>query len=172
MNKTNKVYRLEVSMQLRPRAAAIILDQEQKLLLLRQKNPYNGFEWWTLPGGGMEPEESAIDTIVREVQEECGVKCRPIKLIYVSEYVDYSMNTHHLGMFFLTHIEEGAQVCTGFDPEVEIQYIKECRFVSKEEIQSAKLPIYPHLFKEQFWEDLKNDFKCHEVYHRGMLSDE
>lgn len=159
-------------MHLRPRAAAIILNKENELLLLRQKNPYNGFEWWTLPGGGMEPEESVIDTIVREVEEECNVSCRPIKLIYVSEYVDYSMDTHHLGMFFLTQIEEDAAICAGVDPEVEIQYIKECRFVSQKEIQESKIPIYPPIFKNQFWEDLKKDFKCHEVYHRGMIAEE
>ena len=58
-------------MNLRPRAAAIILNEANELLVLKQKNPETGFEWWTLPGGGMEPEESVIDTIVREVKEEC-----------------------------------------------------------------------------------------------------
>ncbi|MEG0711102.1 MAG: NUDIX hydrolase, partial [Niameybacter sp.] len=71
-------------MNIRPRAAAIILNNRRELLLLRQKNPDTGFEWWTLPGGGMEPEESVIDTIVREVEEECNAKCRPLRLIYMS----------------------------------------------------------------------------------------
>ena len=92
-------------MNLRPRAAAIILNELNELLVLRQKNPTSGFEWWTLPGGGMEPEESVIDTIVREVEEECHLRCRPLKLIYMSEYVDYTINTHHLGMFFLTLVD-------------------------------------------------------------------
>lgn len=159
-------------MTIRPRAAAIILNDKQELLLLLQKNPYTGFEWWTLPGGGMEPEESVIDTIVREVEEECNVSCRPMKLIYISEYVDYSIDTHHLGMFFLTQVDDLSKIKAGYDPEVEEQYITECRFVSKEEIQGSKIPIYPPIFKKQFWEDLKNDFNGHEVYHRGMVIDE
>lgn len=158
-------------MNIRPRAAAIILNNKQELLLLRQQNPETGFEWWTLPGGGMEPEESVIDTIVREVAEECNTKCRPIKLIYMSEYVDYTIDTHHLGMFFLTKVEDESTINAGYDPEVEVQYIKECRFVSKEEIQASKIPIFPPVFKEQFWEDLKNDFKDYEVYHRGMITE-
>ncbi|MHC1748477.1 MAG: NUDIX domain-containing protein [Cellulosilyticaceae bacterium] len=159
-------------MYIRPRAAAIIINEKRELLLLRQRNPQTGFEWWTLPGGGMEPEESVIDTIVREVEEECSVSCRPIKLIYISEYVDYDIDTHHLGMFFLTVVDEPGKIKAGYDPEVEEQYIKECRFVSEDEIKKAKIPIYPPVFKKQFWEDLKNNFENHEVYQRGMINKE
>lgn len=156
-------------MNLRPRAAAVILNEANELLVLRKKNPDTGFEWWTLPGGGMEPEESVIDTIVREVEEECNVKCRPIQLIYMSEYVDYTINTHHLGMFFLTTIDNADDLKAGFDPEVEVQYIKECRFISETELKISPIPIFPPVFKEQFWEDLKSNFIGHEVYQRGQI---
>lgn len=156
-------------MNLRPRAAAIILNDKNELLVLRQKNPTTGFEWWTLPGGGMEPEESVIDTIVREVQEECNVLCRPLQLIYVSEYVDYTIDTHHLGMFFLTALEPGSVIKMGIDPELEVQFIKECRFISEEELKNSSIPIFPPVFKEQFWEDLRVSFRGHEIYQRGQL---
>lgn len=155
-------------MNLRPRAAAVILNEANELLVLRQKNPTTGFEWWTLPGGGMEPEESVIDTIVREVEEECNVKCRPLRLIYMSEYVDYTINTHHLGMFFLTSVDNIEDLKVGCDPEVEIQYIRECRFISEKELKASRIPIFPPVFKEQFWIDLKSNFKNHEVYQRGQ----
>lgn len=155
-------------MNLRPRAAAIILNESNELLVIRQKNPISGFEWWTLPGGGMEPEESVIDTIVREVDEECHLRCRPLKLIYMSEYVDYTINTHHLGMFFLTLVDNLEDLQIGYDPEVEIQYIQECRFISEEELKASHIPIFPPVFKEQFWTDLKNNFQNHEVYQRGQ----
>ncbi|MBE6023624.1 MAG: NUDIX hydrolase [Cellulosilyticum sp.] len=159
-------------MNLRPRAAAIILNEANELLVLRQKNPTTGFEWWTLPGGGMEPEESVIDTIVREVAEECNVKCRPLKLIYLSEYVDYTIDTHHLGMFFLTTIDNIEALKVGSDPEVEVQYIKECRFISESELKTSHIPIFPPVFREQFWEDLRTNFQNHEVYQRGQTHTE
>lgn len=159
-------------MNLRPRAAAIILNKYNHLLVLRQKNPSSGFEWWTLPGGGMEPEESVIDTIVREVEEECHLRCRPLKLIYMSEYVDYTINTHHLGMFFLTLVDNLEDLQIGYDPEVDIQYIQECRFISEEELKASHIPIFPPVFKEQFWIDLKNNFQNHEVYQRGQTHTE
>lgn len=156
-------------MNLRPRAAAIIINDKNELLVLKQKNPHTGFEWWTLPGGGMEAEESVIDTIVREVEEECCLKCRPTQLIYVSEYVDYTINTHHLGMFFLTRIDNIENLKVGTDPEIQEQFIKECRFISEEDLKKSGIPIYPPVFKNQFWEDLKNNFVHHEVYQRGKL---
>ena len=121
-----------------------------------------------LTWGGMEPEESVIDTIVREVEEECNVKCRPLRLIYMSEYVDYTINTHHLGMFFLTSVDNIEDLKVGCDPEVEIQYIRECRFISEKELKASRIPIFPPVFKEQFWIDLKSNFKNHEVYQRGQ----
>lgn len=156
-------------MNLRPRAAAIILNEKNELLVLRQKNPSTHFEWWTLPGGGMEPEESVIDTIVREVYEECHVHCRPLQLLYVSEYVDYTINTHHLGMFFLCTIDDVENLQVGSDPEVSVQYIQECRFISQQELKNSHLPIFPPVFKEQFWEDLSQGFCNHEIYQRGKL---
>ena len=159
-------------MNLRPRAAAIILNENNELLVLRQKNPHTGFEWWTLPGGGMEGEESVIDTIVREVEEECHLRCRPLKLIYMSEYVDYTINTHHLGMFFLATVDNIEDLQPGMDPEVDVQYIQECRFISYEELTASHIPIFPPVFKEQFWEDLSHNFTEHEVYQRGILDQE
>lgn len=156
-------------MNLRPRAAAIILNERNELLVLRQRNPVTGFEWWTLPGGGMEPDESVIDTIVREVEEECNVRCRPLKLIYMSEYVDYTIDTHHLGMFFLTAVDNIENLKVGYDPEVAVQYIQECRFISQEALYDSRLPIFPPVFKEQFWEDLAHGFTDHEVYQRGEI---
>ena len=156
-------------MNLRPRAAAVILNEANELLVLRQQNPLTGFEWWTLPGGGMEPEESIIDTIIREVEEECNIRCKPLQLIYISEYVDYTIDTHHLGMFFLATIDNIQDLKVGMDPEVEIQYIKECRFISEDEIKTSHIPIFPPVFKEQFWEDLKTNFNGHEIYQRGQI---
>lgn len=157
-------------MNLRPRAAAIIINENNELLVLRQRNPITGFEWWTLPGGGMESEESVIDTIVREVEEECNVRCRPMQLLYVSEYVDYTINTHHLGLFFLTTVDDIENLKAGIDPEIQEQFIQECRFISKKDLKASGIPIYPPVFKEQFWEDLKNGFVNHEIYQRGQIT--
>ena len=60
----------------------------------------------------------------------------------------------------------------GYDPEVETQYIQECRFISEKELKASHIPIFPPVFKEQFWIDLKNNFQNHEVYQRGQTHTE
>jgi 8-oxo-dGTP pyrophosphatase MutT (NUDIX family) len=77
---------------LRPGASAIIFDDaREKVLLTRRAD--NGR--WCLPGGGMDPGESAEETCVREALEETGLHVAVTRLvgIYTSpnlvvEYAD------------------------------------------------------------------------------------
>ncbi|HEV2779964.1 MAG TPA: NUDIX domain-containing protein [Actinophytocola sp.] len=54
---------------LRPTAFAAVRDPTGRLLLARRADTGN----WELPGGKVEPGESAVDAVVREVAEETGV---------------------------------------------------------------------------------------------------
>ena len=77
---------------LAPGASAIIFDEARKKVLLTRRTD-NGR--WCLPGGGMDPGESAAETCVRETLEETGLEVRVTRLvgIYTSsdmiiEYAD------------------------------------------------------------------------------------
>ena len=60
--------------------SAVVFDpQGQKILLTRREDNNQ----WCLPGGGMEPGESASETCVREVEEETGLKVKIKRLIGV-----------------------------------------------------------------------------------------
>jgi 8-oxo-dGTP pyrophosphatase MutT (NUDIX family) len=37
------------------------------------KHRFHGDEWWCLPGGGVEPKETADEAALRELEEECCV---------------------------------------------------------------------------------------------------
>ncbi|MDU0200884.1 NUDIX hydrolase [Paenibacillus sp. MAH-36] len=52
-------------------AAAVILDSEGKVLLVKHSYGKNN---WDLPGGKAEEDESAQETAKREVHEEVGLK--------------------------------------------------------------------------------------------------
>jgi 8-oxo-dGTP pyrophosphatase MutT (NUDIX family) len=54
---------------LKPTSFAAVRDQAGKILLARRADTLN----WELPGGKVEPGESAIDAAIREVAEETGV---------------------------------------------------------------------------------------------------
>jgi ADP-ribose pyrophosphatase YjhB (NUDIX family) len=63
-----------VSAVVRPAARALVLDPEDRVLLVRFVNPETGDEFWTTPGGGIEPGETPADAIRRELQEETGLE--------------------------------------------------------------------------------------------------
>ena len=66
-------------------AYAVILDDRQRVLLaLWNEGPVPR---WTLPGGGVELDESAEDGAVREVREETGYDVALTGLIGVHSYV-------------------------------------------------------------------------------------
>ncbi len=64
--------------KLRPGASAIIFDYSRQSVLLTRRTD-NGR--WCLPGGGMDPGESADETCVREVLEETGLDVQVTRLV-------------------------------------------------------------------------------------------
>ena len=54
---------------------AFVVDGAGRLLLLACTDPDRpGTSWWELPGGGVEPGESEVEALVREVREETGLQ--------------------------------------------------------------------------------------------------
>ena len=57
-------------LRIRPAARAIVIDPDDRILLVRFEFP--GRSLWATPGGGIEPGESAEEAIRRELAEETG----------------------------------------------------------------------------------------------------
>lgn len=63
---------------LRPRrhrtAARVVILCEESVLLFADTDPgIPGSRWWSTPGGGVDPGETAAEAAVREVEEETGL---------------------------------------------------------------------------------------------------
>ena len=58
-----------------PREAvrALVVDADDRVLLMRFENPANGDVWWATPGGGVEGGESDETALRRELLEEAGL---------------------------------------------------------------------------------------------------
>lgn len=65
--------------KLRLGCSAVIFDDAKKVLLTRRSD--NG--QWCLPGGAMEPGESAAEACAREVWEETGLQVDVLRLVGV-----------------------------------------------------------------------------------------
>jgi len=70
-----------------PNAASVaLLHKQQVLLIQRAKAPWDGA--WSLPGGRLEPGETAEDCATRELQEELGLRVyalRPVAKLLLGE---------------------------------------------------------------------------------------
>lgn len=62
-----------------PGASAIVVDDQGRILMHRRRDNSR----WALPGGVMDIGESIGDTVVREVQEETGLKVVPEYIVGV-----------------------------------------------------------------------------------------
>ena len=60
------------NLRIRSAARAVVLDPDNRILLVRFVFP-SGREIWATPGGGIEPGESPKDAIRRELAEETGL---------------------------------------------------------------------------------------------------
>ena len=65
--------------------AAVVLSDECVLLTLRGNEPSR--DTWGLPGGVVELGEAVQEAVVREVEEETGIRVRPERLITVFDRV-------------------------------------------------------------------------------------
>jgi 8-oxo-dGTP diphosphatase len=68
-----------------PGVGAIILRRNSILLVQRGRNPLKGY--WSLPGGLIEPGEKIETALIREVQEETGLRVRPTKMFEIFERI-------------------------------------------------------------------------------------
>jgi 8-oxo-dGTP diphosphatase len=58
-------------LRIREAARALVLDPDRRVLLVRFEFP--GGTRWALPGGGLEPGETHLDALHRELDEELGL---------------------------------------------------------------------------------------------------
>ena len=58
-------------LRIRPAARAVLLDPENRILLVRFEFPARTV--WATPGGGIEPDETPAEAIRRELEEEAGL---------------------------------------------------------------------------------------------------
>ena len=107
------------------RAAAVFFHGETVLLHRRRNEPV-----WALPGGRVQPGESAAGAVVRELAEELHEPVVVQRLVFLVENVfAHNGRTHHeLGLYFLGSFQSPSAACfqrgpfAGAEKEADLEF--------------------------------------------------
>ena len=109
--------------------ACLIFNPQGKLLLTRRAiEP--GYGMLDLPGGFVEPMESAEDAVKREIQEELGVKVTQAMYMtsFPNEYIFSGFSVFTMDMAFICEINNISEIIPADDvSDVEFIFPKEIR---------------------------------------------
>jgi len=156
-------------MKLRIRAAGLLVNENNEVLLVMDKKDSGDGYWWGPPGGGMEDDDASIaDCLKREFFEETGLHVDVGRLIYVREYRQVEINTHHVEFFFEVFNAHGRIHELKMDtPPLGADLRRFAQWMSREEI--LKITVYPEELKSTFW--LDDEIRLSSAAYLGVETD-
>lgn len=129
-NKT-KIKKLIESEDIRVSIKAVIV--KDGLLLAAKKQDADGY-FYTLPGGGQNHSENMEQALIRECLEEINVNVKPLRLLFIRDYIAKNheikkhaeRNVHHIEIMFETEIKEGipSNGCEPDNGQLSVEWIR------------------------------------------------
>lgn len=92
---------------------AVLVHDGKLLMLRRSESDVRRPLEWDLPGGIREPNEGLIESLKREVREECGLESKDLTPVYTKtelrEWIDKQTNQKHIMnvvyIFYIGHTD-------------------------------------------------------------------
>jgi len=143
------------------RVGAIILHKGKLITTKMQKN---GETYHVLPGGGVEGNETIIEALKREVEEEVGLKIIKFRMVYLRE-LNLKIEGGGRGIEFYFYVEEYSGIPKkGFDPEEKESSLEEIGFLDIKNLGNEI--FHPTQLIGLLEEGIKEQFK--EIKHLGI----
>lgn len=133
-----------------------MLEENNSILLLKHNQiGAKGF-LWSPPGGGVEFGDNSEETLIREFQEETGLKINISEFLFVNEYID---NRFHAIELFYSVKRVGGVLKLGNDPELaeNKQILDDARFITYNDIDAMDRATLHNAFS--YFDEPRDIFK-------------
>lgn len=125
----------------------LLLDDQDRVLLFQDSDPGIDKTWWILPGGGIDPGESELDAVVREIDEETGLALGRAAVLgpvarrhVVHGYSDQVVDQDDA--FYVARVATFEVSTVGFTPDEQVT-IQQHRWWSRADVLAATDEIWP-----------------------------
>ena len=87
-------------------ARVVVFDSSDRLLLINARDPVrrDGADWWEIPGGGIDPGETSLDAVRRELWEEAGIRDAEIGPCVWTQTVEFTFGGWHFEQDEWVHV--------------------------------------------------------------------
>ena len=91
INTNLEMFDRKLSQHIRRGAVAIVVDKNNKSLILKRSDSVGTFQrCWNFPSGAIDPEESEVEAAARECYEESGIKIKKEDMHFVTKFRDHN----------------------------------------------------------------------------------
>jgi ADP-ribose pyrophosphatase YjhB (NUDIX family) len=130
----------------RPAARIILLDREERVLLVRFLAEDTGFAWWATPGGAIEAGESPEAAARRELREETGLEQVELSpCVWVREHVFpmRGLNYRQTERFYLAQVDSFEPIYQLDDETRRLEMLEGHRWWTLAEIEDSTETMAP-----------------------------
>ncbi|SDZ79290.1 mutator mutT protein [Desulfuromusa kysingii] len=140
--------------QIKTSVVACIMDDKDRILLTRRNIP-PFFGQWVMPGGKIDHGESIESALLREVEEEVGLKVKIDKLVDIYEHLAIGNKKDHYIILYYRAI--------ALSSELKLNYseLSEAVWFSDHQLPDLNVPpgcrqVLARLFPKLTWADLEH----------------
>lgn len=132
---------------LRKVARVVLLDPQDRILLLHGFEPDDpSTTWWFTPGGGLEGDESREQAALRELAEETGItdaRLGPLLWRRICSFPFAGRRWDQDEWYYLARTEQATTRTGGGLTELERRSVTGLRWWTAQELAAATEPVYP-----------------------------